>query len=865
MLLRIYIVFLLLYAGGSFADSGAWNCEKAAGEEWACSAEGPKQQPVMTPTDAQNQEPLPARPQPVKAVKPIPLTRPPQIVAQQRQGWNCKNGDQTDVWNCSLFGADPKGEARIMEEDQTSFTLLSPAFDYKQEQVFATLHSQLKYDPWENCAGAYRAPPDLDAGKSLRDFAPMDVRADYSEVFDKEITSFYGNVVIRRADQKVMSDMASYDTVSETMDAQGHVFYDENELSLYSDTALLNLGSDEARLRDALFISPGATIRGSSDVVYRDSKFLSRYQDAAFTSCRPGNQDWVMHAERLKMNKQTGQASAKHAWLEIKGLPVFYTPYVSFPLDDRRLSGFLAPTWGSTDDNGFSLIVPYYWNIAPNYDLTLRPRYLSKRGGMLGADFRYLTEMTQGTLGGEYLPYDQLDKKQRFALKFENQTQFTPNLNANADVKYVSDIEYIDELKNTLGLAHDRYLKSQANFNYQTYGVNLLTHFEGFQTIDKQITSEEEPYYKLPQVALNLNHSLADWPLDLAMDNEYVNFFRDSKVSGHRMNLKPSVTLPFESAMGFIRPKASLQYTQYELYNHNPGDQDSISRALPIMSVDSGLFFEKDFNLAGSDYMHTLEPRLFYLYIPYEDQSDIPNFDSSLYDFNYSSLFRENRFSGSDRVQDANQLTYALTTRLVDHDSGQERLNLSIGQIFYLEDRNVVLPGQAPETHSFSNLVGELNGQLTDHLSFRSGLQWNPDYNDVTRAEVMFRYRDQPNRIFNIGYRYRHDDPLQDSTIIQGDSSFRWPIYDHWYGVGRWLYSFKYDSTKESFLGLEKESCCWRFRILWRRYTNALSDDGNGEMNQGIFLQLELKGLTSFGDNVEDFLEKNIMGYQRPE
>jgi len=697
---------------------------------------------------------------------------------------------------------------------------------------------------------------------------PMDVTADYSEIFDKEITSFFGNVEIIRADQKVLSDMASYDTVSETMDAQGHVFYSEDELSLYSDTALLNLGTDEARLRNTLFISPAAPIRGSADVVYRDSKDLSRYKEVAFTSCPPGNQDWVVHADRLKMNQQTGKASAKHAWLEFKGLPVFYTPYISFPLDDRRLSGFLTPSWGQRDDTGFDMTVPYYWNIAPNYDLTIKPRYMSKRGGMLGGEFRYLTKITEGTIAAEVLPYDSERKEARYAGTFKSKSRFTPRITANTDLNYVSDDDYLEELKSTLGVSYDSYVRSSADINYNRQGVDFSTRIQSFQTIDQNIADIDKPYQQLPQVTLNLNHSFEELPIDLDMENEYVYFYRNdsSRPSGHRFNTRPSVEFPIETPGSFFKPKFSLQHTQYELSDQPAGSSESISRTLPIFSADSGLIFEKNLNFGDSKYLHTIEPRLFYLFIPKEDQDDIPDFDTALYDFSFNSLFRENRFSGSDKIQDANQVTVAMSTRLIDSESGQERIKLSLGEIFYFRDREVTLQGDPIETESLSNLVAELSGQLTDTISYSSGMQWNYDLGEFTRGQAEIRYRDRPNRLINLGYRYRKDDLTEDVSIHQVDSSIRWPIYDNWYGVARWQYSFRYSSTKESFLGLEKESCCWRFRVLWRRYTDSLNDDTSDvELEQGIFVQLELKGLSSFGDKLDEFLEENLKGYQRPE
>jgi len=828
-----FVLFVFLYAELSIAGTHAWDCKKIKTGGWDCGSK------EVAPATVIN--------------KPVPLTTKSNLLPVESTAIS-------QVAEAKAIEAAPKKEAS---------GLFSAVFTGKQEQIFEILHSQLKFDPWDNCQNSASNKSTYTSDNNLRNTAPMDVTADYSEIYDNEVTQFFGNVDIIRADQRVQSDQANYNTSSGTMDAQGHVFYNENEMSLYSNTALLNLDSDEARLREALFISPSGPIRGRADVVYRDSPTLFRYKNAAFTSCRPGNEDWVIQADRLKMNQITGKASAKSAWLKFKKVPVLYIPYISFPVDDRRISGLLPPTFSATGENGLDISVPFYWNIAPDYDLTIWPRYMAKRGVMLGGEFRHLTKRTVSSLALEYLPDDKIRNKQRYAGSFKNDSQIVDNLRSHVDVNYVSDKSYFDELNNTLGLSNDSFLRSDANLNYNSDYVTFATNVQAYQTIDKNVIDDDKPYQKLPQVTLNFNHSFDELPLDIGLDNEYVYFYREGRVSGQRFNTKPSIGFPMETAGTFFKPNFSLQHTEYFLENQVAGKSNSISRTLPIISVDSGLFFEKNLEVADSKFMHTIEPRLFYLYIPEKEQADIPVFDSALYDFGFSSLFRENRFSGTDRVQDANQISVAITTRLVDSDNGLERLNLSVGEIFYFKDRNVTLPGERVETNSLSNIVAELSGQLTDTVSYRTGLQWNPDVNDVTRGQAELRYRGGEGKLLNLGYRYRKDQSdlaiSDNGYIIQTDASIRWPIYDNWYGVGRWQYSLKHNSTKESFLGIEKESCCWRFRALWRKYANTITGSSDDETETGVFLQIEFKGLTGFGDKVDVFLEKNLKGYGRAE
>jgi len=843
---------------------------------------------------------LPDMPVPVQNKQPtLPASQKPAIENSKltgeeakRPGWNCDAGSKDENWNCQLVGPDPESKAQLVATDEPMTWLLDPAFDHQQEQTFSTLKSQLKYDPWENCTIETGTQRGFVPGADQRDASPLDVKSNYAEVFDNEIGSYSGNVKMARADQQASSNTANYDSVSEVLDLHGNVYYSEDELALSSETAMLKLASDQAKLRDVQFISPTTPLRGRAKSVYRDSKTFSRYKDVAYTSCRPGNQDWIVHASELKLNKTTGKGAAKNAWLEFKGTPVFYSPYLSFPLDNRRLSGFLAPAFGNTQRNGFNLSAPYYWNIAPNYDATLIPRYTSKRGPLLASKFRYLTEQSKGQVGMEFMPNDEILNKSRYLGSIKNFSQITPNIRSNLDLNYVSDKTYFADLGNALSFANYNFLRSTADVNYANQGVFFGTRVENYQSINTAIPDTALPYRKLPQINLNLNHAFQFMPLYTAMENEYV-FFQHSalvrqgintKPSGQRINTKPSVSVPLQTASSFFTPKLSLQHTQYHL-NSGPSEtlDASISRTLPIFSADSGLYLEREFDIANTSYLHTLEPRLFYLYVPYTNQQDIPVFDSAQYDFQYNSMFRENSFSGTDRIQDANQITTALTSRLVDDKSGLERLKLSVGEIFYFRDRNVTLQygsarvqGSSVQTNSFSNLVTELSSELTQNLSVTTGLQWNPKLNDIERGKAALHFRNQSNEIFNIGYLYRKNPliPNRSNDIIQTDISFRWPIYDNWYAVGRWQYSLLYDRTQDGLFGVEKENCCWRFRIAGRHYVNNIanlnvnniannSDQAiTGTAQNGIFFQIELKGLTGIGDNLDNFFTKEIYGYR---
>jgi LPS-assembly protein len=877
---RLFLLFLsaLPYASESVANSAAWNCEQSKdGKEWVC--DGDSKSPESSPVPI-SETPISVEPPAVVEIENVApvveIINPEPIVSSP-----------VEKVTAEKEFVRPMPVTQKVESSH-GLSILPAAFDATQEQTFNVLKSQLKIDPWEHCSNP-NAPKktQIRSNKGDRIHAPINVKSNYSEIFENEISSYFGNVRIDRADQQMSSNAANYDSVTGKLDAQGDVYYSDDDMAVHTDAASFDLASDQAKLRDVLFIAPSVPLRGYAGAAYRDSKTVSHYQDVAYTSCPTGNQDWVVHAGELKIDKEDGRGSAKNAWLEFKGTPVFYSPYLSFPTDSRRTSGFLAPSFGSTQRSGFNISTPYYFNIAENYDATFRPRYLTKRGILLAGESRYLTENSYGQLNAEILPNDYLRQdKPRYFASFKDTTKFTDKIQANVDLNFVSDKNYFAELGSALSMPNFSYLKSQADFGYYGDEISAVGRVENYQSIDKYLTGDKLPYRKLPQVNVNLKHGFDQLPVpvNVAMENEFIYFQHTSLLNGQRSNIKPSVSLPLQSGSAYVTPKVSLQYTNYFLSNPlTAGDSRQIDRTLPIFSTDSGMTFERNLNLGGKGFLNTIEPRLFYLYIPRTNQNDIQVFDTAVYDMWFNTLFRENRFSGIDRMQDANQMTAAVTSRLIDEQTGKEQAKFSLGNIVYFQDRTVTMPiidpatgnkiGDSPvETSRFSNIIGELSTRINDHVSIDSGLQWNPHESDISRGKAILHLTNQPNEILNLGYRYRKNtvpDVAQaiSTGISQSDVSFHYPIYDNWSAIGRWQYSLLYNSTQESFFGVEKENCCWRFRVVGRRYLNNLNvfandADVQGTSQTGVFFQVELKGLTGMGEKLDTFLEQNIYGYR---
>ncbi len=791
-----------------------------------------------------------------------------RVVEANDSGWNCKKHRVTGQWECVApeQGMTPKVPEKVYP-DKNVWWWFNDSFDPYQEQAFKALHANFAKDPWGMCHSKAAIQPVFHADKALRNVTPADVYADGTEIFDEDAVRFYGDINFQRADQFIQADQADYNKASQELDLYGDIIYKDGGFAFYGDSARMSLEDNTSILRNALFLLPSSPGRGRAEVIYRENSFLSRMKDVAYTRCEPGNQDWMLHASKMKINDETGRASIKHGWLEFKNLPIMYFPYGSFPIDDRRLSGLLSPKFGFSGRNGVDISLPFYWNIAPNFDAILTPRYMGERGFMIGTDFRYLWKNSNGQINVEVMPEDKLIKELRWGGSYQHTTYFSPQMKLSWDANFVSDSAYFSDLDGNLGVNNrERYLRSDVNYDIALPWMSFSARIENYQNIDPGQSDHDAPYRRLPQIKLDMHKTVASLPIGvpigLDLDSEYVVFqrhFPDGQPAGQRLNFKPSISLPFIDQGGFIIPKFALQHTQYWLSGQSNTASNSLSKTLPIVSLDSGLFFERNFESLS----HTIEPRLFYLYVPYVDQSDMPNFDTSLYDFNSSSLFRDNEFNGVDKTQNTNQITAALTTRLVGN--GRDRLKLTLGEIFYFEDRKVNLSGDAVNDELLSNLITEVSSEITDAIKFTSSMQWSHKNNAIDRGNADLRYHGLNNGyIFNVGYRYRMERDGQEaqnqitaSTII--------PIYDGWSVVGLYRYSLVEGINLEYFYGIEKDSCCWRVRVIARRYIRSvtLNAEGNIEPENSIFFQFELKGFTSLGDKLDDFLLKNISGYRK--
>jgi LPS-assembly protein len=588
--------------------------------------------------------------------------------------------------------------------------------------------------------------------------------------------------------------------------------------------------------------------------------------DASYTTCVAPHPDWYLRGEELEVDNLRKVGTARNVSVHFLDVPVLYAPWLQFPLSNERKSGFLTPTLGSTGVRGFEISAPYYLNLAPNYDATLTPHYMTKRGLQIGAQFRYLLGdetsplgVATGEMNAEYLPNDRSTGENRYALAWKHNEQFTPWLGGFFNYNKVSDDKYFADFADRIAVTSQKTLPREAGL-VATHGPwSFLARAQSFQTLQDPEAPVVPPYNRLPQVLASLADT--DWlGLTWSGTGEYARFTQDQLApTGERFVLYPTAAFHRQGAAWFFTARAGVHMREYMLDRTTAAlPEQHPSYAIPITSLDAGLVFERDLTLLDTPLTQTLEPRAFYVYIPYKDQSAAPVFDTALDDFNFSQLFAENRYIGNDRIGDANQLTLALTSRYLDRETGAERLRLAVGQRFYFQDQRVSLnePLRSASTSDF--LVGA-EGRLSEAWSLASLLQYNLDASDVERFNVGVRYTPAPGRALNATWRYTR--ALVDSTgaieqIKQVDLSGQWPVADRWTLIGRWNYSVADHKTLEAVAGIEYNADCWVLRIVGQRLTTTTQ-----QATTSVFVQLELNGLARVGTSPLELLRRSVPGY----
>jgi LPS-assembly protein len=711
---------------------------------------------------------------------------------------------------------------------------------------------------------------------SAEEIDNTEISADHTQSSNDGSASLAGNVIIEKHLLHIEADNAYYDKKGDRLEVSGNVIIDTDTLSLHAGSGSVemgptdNQGRSQATFKDIQFIIPDSNMKGKAKTIATNQNKdngnkQSTLKSATITSCSLIDPDWLISADEIWLDHDDEYGSADDVVIRFKSIPFLYTPYIEFPTSNKRRSGLLFPEFGTSSSRGAELAVPWYWNIAPNQDAVIEPRYMNKRGLELGGNYRFLTQSTTGVLGANYLHKDDITQQERYQLRYKQQTLITPRLLLDVNYLDISDSDYFNDFSNELGTTSQTYMNRNAALNYNLNDWQFRAVVQNIKAIDEDTPLNLRPYERLPQLTFFGDSEVGKSPVYFTFDSEYVDFTHedDTKVTGARATIRPGLRLSLSGAAWFLEPAIKFSHTQYDVGTEGnamqPGTNVPVGNlSLPISSIDTGLFFERKLD---SGFIQTLEPRLYYLNVPFEDQSNTPLFDTSIPEFSTAQLFRDNRFIGGDRVGDANQLTVALTSRILDTSTGNEFMRATIGQIYYFEDRKVSIDNTV-DTAQQSDVIAEL-GTAWGRWQSDIRLQWDTTNNELSQENYFLHYKSDDKHLFNIGYRKRLEN--RDIDIEQTDTSFVFALTREYTSFARWNYSLKDHKNIDIIAGLAYDSCCWSIQLLGQRRiknTTAATIANDDNYDNSILVQFVFKGIGSLsGSKARTTLKQSIYGY----
>ncbi|BBB25248.1 LPS-assembly protein LptD [Amphritea japonica] len=840
-------------------QNALWTCTMEDGQDWQC---GHPNQDNNLPTATEQEKPS------AEIKQEQPIKSGSFTSSQQINGtWSCE-ANAVGGWSCldntaPTVTSEPGKSSTEKAVAVTSAPLLSAKTLKPDRAAQADLtdrrHENLDWYPVSGatkaCHGIYLEPESHSSTQlsSSLNQDKLQLDADRSETQLGGLTRLEGNVELRQQGRYLRSNSAQFDQISNQISMVGNVQYREPGMLLRGTQAQTNAISGETVVSHADYVVHERSLRGDASRIIRMQDNRIRMEESTYTTCPPNDESWEIAADSLVLDPSRGFGTARHATLRVADTPVFYFPYLEFPIDDQRHSGFLFPSFGYSNEDGIEAAIPYYFNLAPNFDDTLTPKVFTKRGLLLENEFRYLDNYGKQTLSTGLLVDDNQANRDRWALGL-NHSGHKEAWSTLVDYNAISDDDYFDDLGSSLDVDRSNHLNQQAEVRYSSRHWSAKLRAHSYQTIN----NSKSPYQRMPQLQLEGSYSqnqgqeivysyLADTTL---FDRKIDGLTGIDRVTGSRLHLQPSLSMPTVWSWGYMTPKVTAWLSQYNLEDQIVGQDDSISRAVGLFSFDSGLVFERQ---AGR-YTQTLEPRLFALYSQEEDQQGIPDFDTAETDFSYQGLFRENRFTGLDKVGDNQQVSFGISSAFYRND-GSEKARLGLAQAYYFADRTVQLNGDTSvDTEAQSNFAAEASWSPYSDLQLSIDTELDKQSLDPLENNFKVRFTPAPNKAISFSYRYREE------VRNQAEATFIWPLSPEWSAMGLWQKDLENSQTPEALLGLEYASCCWKVRVAARRW---IEDDSDGKEDTALFLQFVLKGLGGIG-NDSSALE-GIFGFKERE
>ena len=713
----------------------------------------------------------------------------------------------------------------------------------------------------------------IDLPRAYREDTPYFIEADRVQGLNAQTLEAEGGARFRGRKQSVSADWMRHDQTNNEITAVGAVRMDQGAELAEGRQLRYNLDTDKGVMDNASYLlSPRQTANlpslhplltaydahGTAQQIFFEGPGLFRFKQSTYTTCDAGDETWLFHAREMLIDNNKNEGKALDVSIKFMGETLLYSPFFSFPLHAERKSGFLAPYYGSTNTGGLDTAVSFYWNMAPNRDMTITPRLMSRRGLQLKDEFRYLEPNYRGTWEVEYMPNDLITGTNRELVKINHAQNLGGGWNALVDVTKVSDSKYFTDMSTQVALTSQTNLARQLSLgrtgnwgNGGIYSFNMLT--QGWQTLQTDpLVPVVAPYSRRPQLTLTAQKQDVLYG-DMDLYSSYVDFTHPTLVSGKRVVAYPNLSFPLTNAFAYLTPKVGVHATSYYI-NPNSSNLSNQTRVLPIFSTESGMTFEKETRYFGQSFIQTLEPKLYYVYIPYRNQSALPNFESGLQDVSLATIYTENQFSGQDRINDANQLTMGVSSRLIDPASGSELLRGTLAQRQYFNMARVSLPSVSPNSASRADILGAVGGRLAPHWTADTGFQYSTDMGQTQNMFTGVKYLPEPGKVLNVAYR-KHSGT---EGFEQIDFSGQWPLRGRLNVLGRWNYSLPDVRVLESAGGMEYNAGCWAFRVVAHRLATATT-----AATTAFFIELELSGATRIGSNPLDVLRRSISGYSR--
>ncbi|HAJ8451310.1 TPA: LPS assembly protein LptD [Escherichia coli] len=732
---------------------------------------------------------------------------------------------------------------------------------------------------------------------------PVTINADHAKGDYPDDAVFTGSVDIMQGNSRLQADEVQLHQKEapgqpepvRTVDALGNVHYDDNQVILKGPKGWANLNTKDTNVWEGDYQMVGRQGRGKADLMkQRGENRYTILDNGSFTSCLPGSDTWSVVGSEIIHDREEQVAEIWNARFKVGPVPIFYSPYLQLPVGDKRRSGFLIPNAKYTTTNYFEFYLPYYWNIAPNMDATITPHYMHRRGNIMWEnEFRYLTQAGAGLMELDYLPSDKVyedehpedSNSRRWLFYWQHSGVMDQVWRFNIDYTKVSDPTYFNDFDNKYGSSTDGYATRKFSVGYAVQNFDATLSTKQFQVFDD---TSGNSYAAEPQLDVNYYHNDLG-PFDTRVYGQAVHFVNTNSnmPEATRVHLEPTINLPLSNTWGSINTEAKLLATHYQQtnldwYNSNPQNNklaDSVNRVMPQFKVDGKMVFERDMEMLAPGYTQTLEPRAQYLYVPYRDQSDIYNYDSSLLQSDYSGLFRDRTYGGLDRIASANQVTTGITTRVYD-DAAVERFNISVGQIYYFTESRTGDDNITWENDDKTGSLvwaGDTYWRISERWGLRGGIQYDTRLDNVATSNSSIEYRRDEDRLVQLNYRYASPEYIQATLpkyystaeqykngISQVGAVASWPIADRWSIVGAYYYDTNANKQADSMLGVQYSSCCYAIRVGYERKLNGWDNDKQHAVyDNAIGFNIELRGLSSnYGLGTQEMLRSNILPYQ---